>query len=277
MEKMIVVVFGSESKAYEGMGALKQLDSGGDITVHAAAVMKKNPDGKVTLLKTSDEFPVGTVGGTAIGSLVGLLGGPVGVLAGASTGTLLGASRDLYRSGVNADFIDDISIRMIPGTYAVAADISEDWITPLDVEMEKHGGLVFRAAKSQVEEDQMEADMASLDFEIAQLEREMKEANAERKAKLQAKIDRLKEKRQKKKEQARKRLEEIKEEHDAKVRALKEKAAKARSERKAAIETWAAQINKEYQDRVQKLKNLEADRLEKTADRLDERAKKLRG
>ncbi len=35
MEKMLVVVFDSESKAYEGTNALSQLDREGSITVHA--------------------------------------------------------------------------------------------------------------------------------------------------------------------------------------------------------------------------------------------------
>lgn len=36
MEKMLVVVFDDESKAYEGSHALKQLDAEGSITIHAA-------------------------------------------------------------------------------------------------------------------------------------------------------------------------------------------------------------------------------------------------
>jgi uncharacterized membrane protein len=277
LEKMVVVVFDSESKAYEGTNALRQLDNEGSITVHAEALIKKNIDGTAALLKARDEFPVRTVAGTAIGSLIGLLGGPVGLAIGAGAGSILGFSGDLYVSGVNADFVDEVSAKLLPGMCAVVADISEEWITPLDVKMEDLGGLVFRTAKRHVEEEQMEDDIAELDTEISQLEKEMKEARDYRKAKLQAKIAKLKEKRQKKKEQAKQRLEQIKKEHEAKVQAMKEKAAKARGETKAAIEARIARINKSYQERVTKWKNLEAERLEKTASRLEERAKKLRG
>ena len=90
MEKMIVTIFETEPKAYDGMFALHQLDSEGTITVHAGAVVRKNSDGTVDLLKADDEFPIGAVGGTAIGGLIGLLGGPVGVLVGATSGTLVG-------------------------------------------------------------------------------------------------------------------------------------------------------------------------------------------
>lgn len=277
MEKMVVVVFDSESKAYEGTNALRQLDNEGSITVHAEGVIKKNADGTADLLKARDEFPIRTIAGTAIGSLIGLLGGPVGLAIGAGAGSILGVSGDLYTSGVNADFVDEVSAILRPGKFAVVADISEEWVTPLDVKMENLGGLVIRTAKSSVEEEQMEGDIAALDAEIAQLKNEMKSARDERKAKLQAKIDKLKQKRQKKTEQAKQRLEQIKKEHDAKVEALKEKAAKARSETKVAIEARVTEINKNHQRTLTKWKNLEAERLEKTANRLEERAKKLRG
>jgi len=276
VEKMLVVVFDSEAKAYEGASALRELDNEGIITVHAGAVIKKNADGTAALLKTKDEFPISTVGGTAIGSLIGLLGGPVGVAVGAGSGALLGAIDDLYLSGVNADFVAEVSTKLLPGEYAVVADISEEWVTPLDVKMEKLDGLVFRISKLYVEEKQMEEDEAELDREIEQLEKEMKGARDDRKTKLQAKIAKLKEKRRKKIEHAKQRLEQIKKEHDAKVRALKEKAANSRGETKAAIEARIARIKKNHEERVTKWKNLEAEKLEKWADRLDERAKKLK-
>jgi uncharacterized membrane protein len=277
LEKMIVVVFDTEYKAHEGEEALKELDKEGTISVHAASVIKKSSDGKAELLKTKEEFPIGAVGGTAIGSLIGLLGGPVGVFVGATGGALLGAFDDLYRSGVNAEFVDDVSATLTAGKFAVIADISEEWISPLDVKMEKLGGQVMRTRKRYVEADQMKSDVAALDEEIKQLEKEAKNARGEHKAKLQAKIDKLKEKRQKKIERAKQRLEQIKKEHDAKVQALKEKAAKARGETKAAIEARVTQINKNYQETLTKLKNLEAERLEKRAKRLEEKAKELRG
>ena len=48
MEKMLVVVFDNETTAYEGSRALNQLDLEGSITIHAEAVVCKNPDGTVT-------------------------------------------------------------------------------------------------------------------------------------------------------------------------------------------------------------------------------------
>jgi uncharacterized membrane protein len=273
---MLVAVFDSESKAYEGTKALQQLDNEGNIAVYAEAVIKKNANGKVELVKTEDEFPIRTVAGTAIGSLIGLLGGPVGLAVGAATGSILGVSGDLYTSGVNADFVDEVSAKLAPGKFAVVADISEEWETPLDVNMEKLGGQVFRTKKHDVEVEQRKADIAALNAEIAQLKKEMADARGEQKAKLQARIDKLKEKQQKKRKQAEQRLEQIRKEHEAKVQALKEKAAKAHGETKAKIDARVARIRESHDETVAKWKNLEAEKLEKLADRLDERAKKLK-
>ena len=239
-------------------------------------VIKKNGEGKTVVLKTVDDFPISTVGGTAIGSLIGLLGGPYGVVIGTTMGTLLGATSDLYRSGVSADFVDDVSAILTPGKYAVVADISEEWTTPLDLKMEKLGGLVFRTERLDVEAVQMSSEIAAQDREIEQLKMEMKQASDERKTKLQATIDKLNKARQKKIEQANQRLEQIKNEHDRKVQALKDKAVNARSDAKAAIDARIICLNQHHQQAVAKWKNAHAAKLEKGPKKLNEKAKKLR-
>ena len=273
---MLVVVFDSESQAYEGTNALLQLDGEGSIEVYAESVIKKNAEGKTVVLKTEEEFPIGTLGGTAIGSLIGLLGGPYGVIAGAVSGSLVGALDDLSRSSISAEFVDEVSSKLTPGKYAVVADITEEWVTPLDVKMENLGGQVFRTAKLDVETEQVNRSIAAYDREIAQLEKEQKEAADDRKAKLQTKIDKLKEKRQKKVEQANQRLEQIKKEHDRKVKALKEKAVNAHGDIKAAIDARVTEMNKGYQRAVAKWKTSEAERLENKAELFGKKANKLR-
>ncbi len=47
MDRMLVVVFDSESKAYEGKKALLQLDGEGSISAYGYAVVAKNSDGCV--------------------------------------------------------------------------------------------------------------------------------------------------------------------------------------------------------------------------------------
>src|SRR5271157_2522770 len=100
MERMMVVVFNDESKAYEGSRALSQLDGEGSITIHAESVIQKNADGTVTVKQAVGDFPIRTIGGTAIGSLIGLLGGPVGLGIGALAGMMAGTLGDLFVAGV---------------------------------------------------------------------------------------------------------------------------------------------------------------------------------
>ena len=59
-----------------GPRELKALDSEGSISIHSEAVIKKNDDGTITVKQEGDDFPIHTVGGTAVGALIGLLGRP---------------------------------------------------------------------------------------------------------------------------------------------------------------------------------------------------------
>lgn len=242
MERMLVVVFENEPKAYDGSRALKALDSEGSISVHAGAVIKKNDDGTATVKESGDDFPIRTVGGTVVGSLIGLLGGPIGLAIGAVGGTFAGAVWDMNHAGVNADFLNEVSARLTPGKWAIVADISEDWVTPVDTRMEALGGTVFRVTRENVEDDQYARDVATIKADIAQLKAEHAKARADRKAKLQTKIDNLNTKLQSKLAQAKQKSEQRAKEAKAKVEALEKKAAKAKSDEKAAIQARIADI-----------------------------------
>ena len=256
MERMLVVVFNDESRAYEGSRALNQLDGEGSISIHAASVIRKNADGTATVKQAEGDFPIRTIGGTALGSLIGLLGGPVGVGVGAAVGTMAGTIGDVYRAGVDADFLDDVSAALTPGKCAVVADVSEEWVTPVDSRMEPLGGVVFRIARKTVQDDQRARDVTSLREEIDELKAEEARARADHKARLQAKIDNLNARLQNKLEQARQRSEQIKSETEAKVQALQKKAAKAQGDTKAAIDARVTRLREEYEQAASNLKNL---------------------
>jgi uncharacterized membrane protein len=258
MERMLVVVLDDESKAYEASRALNQLDREGSITIHAESVITKNTDGTVAVKEAEGDFPIRTVGGTAIGSLIGLLGGPVGLGVGAVAGTMAGSLADLYVAGVDADFLSEVSDILTPGKLAVVADVSEEWVTPVDTRMEALDGVVFRTTRKSFEDDQTAQEMADLRAEIDQLKAEHARAKAERKAKLQAKIDELNTKLQAKLQQAKQRSEQIKNETDAKVKALQKKAAQAVGDAKASIDARVTQIKKQYEQSVARVKNLAA-------------------
>ena len=269
MEKMLVVVFDNEAKAYEGARSLNQLDSEGSVTVHAEGVIKKNGDGTVSVLRSDGDFPVRTIGGTAIGALIGALGGPVGFGIGALAGSFAGMLGDVYAAGVNTDFGADVGAALTPGKCAVVADVSEEWVTPVDTAMEAAGGLVFRSLRSTIEDDLRVRDAAELRQEIGQLKAEHARASADRKAKLQATVDKLSAKLQTKLEQAQQRSEQIKAETEAKVQALQKRAAKAQGDTKKAFDDRVAQIRAEYEERSRRLKGLAAEQLRKAAAQLE--------
>lgn len=257
MEKMLVVVFDDESKACDGHRALKELDSKGSISVHAEAVIKKTDDGAVLNTEQSGEdFPVHTVGGTAIGALIGLLGGPFVSGIGGAIGFIGGAIGDLYPDGVNAEFLDDVSTKLTPGKWAIVAEISEEWITPVDARMEALGGTVFRIARKNVEHDQFARDVAAIKADIAQLKAEQTKSRADQKAKLRTKIDNLNKKLQTKLAQAKQRSEQRQKEAKAKVDALEKKAAKAKGDTKVAIEARIADIKERSKKSLKEFKEL---------------------
>jgi len=269
MEKMMVIVFDSESKAYEGSRALKQLDDEGSIAIHAESVMKKNPDGTITVEQSADGFPVRTVGGTAIGALIGALGGPVGLGIGAMAGAFAGSFADLQAAGVDVDFFDEVSATLAPGKCAVIADVSEEWDTPVDTTMEALGGNVLRTLRSSFEDEQRAKDVAALRAEIAQLKAEHAKAHADRKAKLQAKVDKLNAKLQAKLDQVKLRSEQIKQEADAKIQALQKKTQGAKADLKATMEARINQIRQDREESEAKARHLLAQDLRKAADRVE--------
>src|SRR5215831_5333985 len=108
MDRMLVVIFPNESKAYEGKRALQQLDREGSISVYAYAVLAKNADGTTTLKQGDDAGPIGTLVGTSFGTLIGVLAGPVGMAVGAAAGMAAGSTVDLDNIRVGSDFIDDV-------------------------------------------------------------------------------------------------------------------------------------------------------------------------
>jgi uncharacterized membrane protein len=225
MDRMLVVVFDTETKAYEGKKALIRLENEGSIVLYAHAVIAKNADGTATVRQSDDQGPLGTLLGTSLGSLIGLLGGPVGLAIGAGVGLVAGSAADLHNARVDGDFIDDVTKQLLPNRFALVAEIQEDWTTPVDTRMEAIGGIVFRRALSDVTHTVNNEDVAAMKADIAQMKAEHAKAHADRKAKLQEKINQLDSKIQAQLERAKERRQAAERQAKAKVEILKAKAA----------------------------------------------------
>src|SRR5271166_3664570 len=191
MDRMLVVIFDNETKAYEGEKALLQLDAEGSISVYSHVVVAENADGSATVKQGHGPGALGTLLGTALGSLIGLLGGPAGVAIGAASGFAIGGVTDLNDVRIGKDFIEDVTKQLVPTKVAVVAEIDEDWTTPLDTRMEPIGGIVFRRALSEVKHTIHEENVAAMKADFAKMKAEQEKAQADRKAKLQEKINQL--------------------------------------------------------------------------------------
>jgi uncharacterized membrane protein len=227
MDRMLVVVFGNEAKAYEGKEALQQLDSEGSITVYAYAVVAKNADGTANIKTGDDAGPLGTLAGTSLGSLIGALFGPAGLAVGAAAGYGAGATADIDNARIGDDFIADVTKDLLPNRVAVVAEVEEDWTTPVDTRMEAIGGTVFRRALSDVQHTIHEQRVAAMKADLAQMKAEHAQAQADRKDKLQEKINQLDSKIQAQLQTAKEKRQAAELQAQAKAQILKSKAAAA--------------------------------------------------
>ena len=187
MNRALVVVFDGEEKAYEGRKALRQLDAEGSVQVYAAVVVARAADGSAAV-KKEDGGPLGTVLGTSLGGLIGLLGGPAGAAIGAVAGMGLGLIGDLETSRIGTDFVEDVQAALTPGKAALIADVDEEWTERVDDRMEALGGTVYRRSLSDVRDTANDEDDAAIKAEIAQLKAEHAQARTEHKAKLRDRL-----------------------------------------------------------------------------------------
>jgi uncharacterized membrane protein len=232
MDRMLVVVFDTENKAYEGEKALLQLDREGSLTLYAHAVLAKRADGTTVVLRSDDSGPIGTLLGTTWGALIGLLGGQVGLAVGAGAGLFAGSAADLGELRLGTDFIEDATKLLQPNRVAVVAEIDENWTTPVDTRMEAIGGTVVRRSLSEVQEKIHDEHVAAMKADLAQMKAEHAKARADRKAKLQEKINHLEAKLQAQVQKSKEKREAIERERKAKVEALKAKTAAAKGKTK---------------------------------------------
>ena len=227
MDRVLVVVFDNETKASQGKTALRELESEGSISLYASAVILKHADGSVTVKDEAPVPPLGSLFGTPTGALIGLLGGPTGAILGASAGLLFGGLADLDNARVGQEFVNDVSDALTPNKVALVAEVDEEWTTPVDARMESLGGTLFRQSLWEVERHVDDEDTAAMKADLVALKAELAKESAERRMKLQARIDTLQAKIQARWQELRERREAQKRLASAKREVLKKNAEAA--------------------------------------------------
>jgi uncharacterized membrane protein len=265
MSTFAVMVFPEEKKAYEGLHALQELHTEGSVTVWGTGVLGRAADGRVSVLKRTGDGPLGTGLGALAGGFVGLFGGPLGAAVGVAVGATAGGVGDLVRLGVSEDFLQAVQEKLAPGTFALIAELSEEWQVPLDTRMEQLGTAVVREDRIAFEADLLEKRVEARKARFGELraehaERKKEKARKHAGEKAEAMMRRLLgeelEYERRKLEYAAERTEQqidtAKEELDAKIAALREQASGAKKEVRDRIEQRLVAARKEFAEREQK-------------------------
>jgi uncharacterized membrane protein len=248
MQKLIVIIFDGRSKARAGLKALRDLDRDGELSLFEVALAVRGPNGRVRVIENPDDVNFPAVGvGSLTGSVLGALGGPIGIVAGAAAGALIGFIINLERAGVTDDFVNDVSMAMAPGKFAVVADVLEDSTTPLDERMEPLGGVVFRRTRSQVRSIHHDRDVAAHRAEMERLKAERAQAKGEHLDKIDAALDRLGKKLERALLRERSNILRREEERDARIGALRAKADQSQEGIRQRLETRIAELQREYE------------------------------
>lgn len=254
MNKMIVTIFNDEKNAYEGLKALKALQSEGSLAMNAAVIVAKDAEGRISVKQEDTPGPAGTIFGLATGSLIGLLGGPVVMAAGAAAGAITGSLIDFAALGIGEDFLAEVSQNLTPGKVAVVADADEEWVTPLDTRMEAHGGVVFRRARAEFIDAKIEQEIAADRAEFAELKAEYKQAVGDAKAKLKAKIDAAEKRLDERGAVLTEKINAIARDGEARIQTLQEQARKAKHEMKVKLDKRIADERTVHKVRMEKLR-----------------------
>jgi uncharacterized membrane protein len=226
------------------------LDRDGEISVYEAQMIAKEPSGSIRYLDNSDKMAFPVIGGsTAVGAFIGLLGGPLAALIGGMAGGLIGSIGDLVHAGVTDEFVDDVNTAMTAGKFAVVADVSEDWVTPLDTRMEEIGGVVFRRTRSEVKRIHHDRDVAAHRAEMAQLKAERAQARSDRQAKIDATIDALRKKLEDAIERDHCKMRFRQNQRDARIQVLKAKADQSQGEIRRRQEARIAEVRRDYEEK----------------------------
>lgn len=158
-EKIMIMSFNSESKAFQAFSEIKTLNSTGKIKGEQMAVIKHVPN-HIIEPKDFIDFTGNdqNIKGSLIGMLIGILGGPLGILLGWFTGGIIGSSRDV-KEVKGALSIFEETIKLIPEGSMGAILIAEEEKTGHlnDLVIGKLDGKILRLDKDRVKKEISEA------------------------------------------------------------------------------------------------------------------------
>lgn len=230
MNRVIVVLFNERSQTLEGLDALKNLDRDDSLTLHEYAIIQKQTDGTCVVLEEHNKEGLRTLLGTSLGALIGLPGGPPGVALGAVAGTVAGATAETDTALMGYDFVHKVTEELTPGKFALIAVIDEEWTKWTDLRMQELAGTIYRYTLPEVKDTEHSVHIAELKADLVLLKAELAQANADAKASLYEKINRLNSKIQEQLKNANEKRRAAESKAEANANLLRQEAGRARKE-----------------------------------------------
>jgi uncharacterized membrane protein len=162
VDSVVVVGFKDNTKAYEGMSALKSLSDQQQLTARSAAVVERDEAGTLQIKDSFDaESGVATAGGGFVGTLLGAIGGPYGMLLGLTGGALAGGSFEMSRGDEQDEVLTQLNAAINPGHTVLVAQVNEPTEAVLDKAMADLDGVVVRRSEADVLTELEAADDAA--------------------------------------------------------------------------------------------------------------------
>jgi uncharacterized membrane protein len=125
----LVVAFTDEYSADQALDAMKDAKKQQVFYFEDAAVIRQDTNGKAHYHETGDMSAGKGAGiGALVGGVIGVLAGPAGVVVGAGAGAAIGGAFASGDKGFKNDNLQTIGMALMPGTSAVAAITSHDFL-----------------------------------------------------------------------------------------------------------------------------------------------------
>jgi uncharacterized membrane protein len=140
--ELIVSAFSSENAAEERLNELLAAKKEHLVKIRAAATIKRDANGKLSINERGD---VGTVGGAAsgaaLGAVVGLFGGPIGAVLGAGAGAVIGGlAARMIDSGIPDHRLNELGEALTPNSSAIVALVEHTWVDEFKGALSAAGG-----------------------------------------------------------------------------------------------------------------------------------------
>lgn len=161
MENVVIMTVPSAEAAQALLDDLDGCEGEGGFTLEAATSISRAMDGRVTeVTDVRRTVPAATAAGAAVGTVIGLFGGPLAVLFGGATGALAGSLYDATSGDDVEDLVEGVIRAVPPGAHAVIVVADESSSLDVDKIAGRHDAAVLRRSRSDLEAELAAAEEA---------------------------------------------------------------------------------------------------------------------